>query len=167
MKLSKLAGTIGAFGLLSLAACDCGDTETCLFDAGSRDAGPLGMDGGQRDAGAPDAGPAVDAGPCPDLRGRYDLSFTGTCGDLVMDAAEQRVDGRGECNVYFEVDGMGVASGPLDIMGDGSFTGVTMTLGSSDYTCNGTWDAAGEVIMLDCTGTLGMCDVTMMRTGPL
>jgi hypothetical protein len=89
------------------------------------------------------------------------------CGDLVMDAADQRIDSSVECRVYFEVDGAGVASDPFDVMPDGSFTGIMMTLGTNDYTCSGTWDSAGAVIMLDCTGALGMCDVTMMRTGPL
>jgi hypothetical protein len=166
METKSWLAWMGGLLLLATGACDCGNNDTA--DAGT-DAGG-GVDSGGNDAGfdaGSDAGPPMDAGCGADLTGRYDLSFTGMCSDLMMDPAEQRVDGVADmCRYYFEVDGTGVASMPFNIMGD-SFMDVPMMLGSGMYMCDGTFNRATMVLTLTCTGTAGMCAVTMTRTGPL
>ncbi len=163
------------------------DSGGGMLDAGSRDAGPPDAggpgdaSGGGSDAGFDAAVPIdagsdagdVDAGPCPDINGRYDLALSGAgCGDLSMTPTQQRIDGNTSTCVYrpeFDGTSMGVG-GSLTLMADGTFTGATIMLGSGSYTCDGSFNSTTSVLRLMCmaaAGGGGACNVTMTRTGPL
>jgi hypothetical protein len=108
-----------------------------------------------------------DTGPCPDITGRYAIAATGACGDLGTMPMDQRIDGStSTCTFYAEVESAdGVASGPVAIARDGSFSGATVMLGTSTYTCDAAY-APGSVT-LTCTMGASTCTVSMTRTGPL
>ncbi len=157
-----------ALGLLALG---CGDDGTTDPDA-ARDLGiDTGSDLGGVDLGGEDFGidlgvdlgvDAFDAGP-PDCSAivaeiandAYLVSATtGDCGDA-DEFAPQMISatiGGGVCDITFSsTDGKAglLANGMVAIGADGSFTAQTVTLGSVDYTCDGSWD--GSTYTLTCS----------------
>ncbi len=142
-------------------------------DSGASDSGPGPADtgagdGGPTDSGASDSG-TVDTGPgasCPDVYGAFSLTpAVMGCGDLST-SAPQRIDGdRMACLATFSSTG-GI-DGTATVSADGSFSGASLSLGSTAYTnCTGMWMAAISTMTVVCGSGPSRCSVTLSRTGP-
>jgi hypothetical protein len=141
--------------------------------AGGSGQGGSGGSGGTGGPGAGGAGGQGGSNGCPQL-GTYSIAASGSCGDLDTNAPRQRLDGRDPCSRYWETDNQstnfGVTSGNLPYDTGGPTTGLTIKLGSADYTCTATVANGGTEVTLACvtaTGPAQSCTVTATRTGPL
>ncbi len=164
-------------GLLFAAACgdDGGspdanvDAPAILFDAQvTADAPVDAAVDGMVDAVVVDAG-LCSAGPYPDISGDYDNSIAGMCGDFGMSFDQVIAATIGGLSCQYTFTSIGIKSNP-DVNGDvvidssGNFTGAALQLGTTQYVCDGVWNAVTSVMTLTCTGAPGVCTVTMQNT---
>lgn len=152
--------------------CGPGDAGPDVVDAGpdsDNDAGAAGSggSGGGTGTGGSGGSGGGTVGGCPNT-GHYSVAASGACGDLNPSAPNQRLDGTG-CSLYWEFDGgpssNGIGSGSLGYNSTGVTPALPIQLGSSTYTCTVT--SAHPSATLDCLGTAGTCNVSLLWTSPL
>jgi hypothetical protein len=134
--------------------------------------------GGDQDGSVVDATPGdgandarVDAG-CPNVFGAYQINNAdGTlCGDFDEDAPQEIRGTTQACFLSFlsVPDGGGAAvSGGASLGADGTFSGATLTLGTTPrMPCRGTWDEQEQELTIVCGANNDTCSVELLRTGP-
>jgi hypothetical protein len=124
------------------------------------------------DAADGEDAPVVDAAKaCPDVFGGYGtIVATGPgCGNIDTGATQCLVGASDICAARFfsPADaGAGAVSGLIKVLGDGTFSGAALKLGTTAKTgCAGKFDAATSKIDLTCGAGADLCTVTMQRTG--
>jgi hypothetical protein len=169
--------------VVALGMSGCGDNSAPPGNSGgaggSAGSGGTGGNGGTggTDGLVPDASvdaPEADAGPCPDVSGRYsNLMTTGAgCGDINT-SAPQCIQGTSTvCFAHFSSvvpgGGTGAVNGGAMLQMDGSFSGASIILGTAQRTgCIGSWNESTSTMTANCggTGSSQSCTVTMVRTG--
>jgi hypothetical protein len=113
--------------------------------------------------------PAGGAAQCPDLFGTYDIkNREGTsCGDLDKNAAQTIAGNDTTCSAHFvsaPAAGKPGINGEVDLDQDGSFTGVTLTLGSDDHSpCEGIYNAQSKMVTVKCGDPGNLCTILLTR----
>jgi hypothetical protein len=120
------------------------------------------------DEGGGGTGAASGSSACPNVLGVYEVSISGDCETLNVDAAQSIEATATECHVEFVSDepdpGAKAVSGEATLDADGNFADARLFLDSVlRFPCDGTWSAADESMTVVCEGLADPCTSVLNR----